>query len=221
MSYESWNVYIKDVMRDVAGMSAQTSSFQLEANASAVINDAVTRVLEKLSVDMHQAMLLKRQVTLTLDTVNAVIALYFGGAKTELYKAVSRDVDAAVATFDKAATGSKAHPESRAKRANLYFNIGRVTRVLKDKYHVPRVSELAAVAVAAVLQYITGQILTIAIAQTRNLGVKRITDRHIFLAIADNAELSALVETSAIPGSGAVIQVHSALVPKSKKAKTA
>jgi histone H2A len=219
MSYESFNVYIKSIMRDVAQSQEQTESFQMESNACAVINDAITRLLEKLSVEMHQAMLVTGQVTLTLDTLRTVLKLHLGGNKTEMFKAVMRDVEAAVASFDKAASGSKAHPQSRAKRAGLYFNVRRVTRLLKNKYHVPRVSEQAAIGVAAVLQYLTAEIVMTSIGKTRDHGVKRITDRHIYLAIENDDELKALIDTSAIPASGAVPYVHSALVPKGKKKK--
>jgi hypothetical protein len=218
MSYENWNVYIKEVMRDIASASGPTKGFQVEANAVAVINDAVTLIMEKLSVEMHQLMLSKRQVTLTLDTVKAVTAMVYKG---ELYNFVDAEVSKAVKSFDNSDGGSKSSPTSRAKRANLYFNIGRVARVLKDKYHVPRVSEIAAVAVAAMLQCLTGQILTLAADQTRDASAKRITDRHIFLGIAGDEELAKLVTLSAIPGSGAVLQVHSALVPKKKGKKAA
>ena len=85
----------------------------------------------------------------------------------------------------------KAKAVSRSIRAGLQFPIGRIHRLLKT--HVinhSRVSATAAVFTAAILEYLTAEVLELSGNACKDLNLKRITPRHIELAIRSKIRLT-------------------------------
>ncbi|KAI0984195.1 hypothetical protein GJ496_000738 [Pomphorhynchus laevis] len=100
--------------------------------------------------------------------------------------------------------GKRMHPISRSARAGLQFPVGRVHRHLKNRvFGHKRIGATAAVYSAAILEYLTAEILELAVNATKDLKVKRITPRHLQLAIRDT-----------IAGGGVIPHVHKALIGK-------
>lgn len=109
----------------------------------------------------------------------------------------------------------------RSIRAGLQFPVGRIGRFLKNGRYADRIGSAAPVYLAAVLEYLTAEILELAgNAAIENKRV-RIIPRHIQLAIRNDEELNKLVGSATIAAGGVMPGIQPALLPKNHQQEEA
>jgi len=106
---------------------------------------------------------------------------------------------------------------TRSSRAGLTFPVGRVHRYLKQGSYGERIGEGAPVYMAAVLEYLTAEILELAGNAARDNEKKRIIPRHLQLAIRNDEELNKLLVGVTIAQGGVLPHIRSELLPKKTK----
>eukprot|EP00877_Chromochloris_zofingiensis_P004624 jgi/Chrzof1/14162/Cz08g27130.t1 len=115
----------------------------------------------------------------------------------------------------KGKSGKKA--VSRSSKAGLQFPVGRIARYLKKGRYAERIGAGAPVYLAAVLEYLSAEVLELAGNAARDNKKNRIVPRHIQLAIRNDEELSKLLGEVTIASGGVLPNIHSVLLPKGKK----
>ncbi|KAJ6653155.1 hypothetical protein lerEdw1_010028 [Lerista edwardsae] len=127
----------------------------------------------------------------------------------------------------KASSGGGSGSRSRSGRAGLQFPVGRVHRLLRRGHYAERVGAGAPVYLAAVLEYLTAEVLELAGNAARDHRKARIVPRHLQLAVRNDEELSRLLGRVTIAQGGVLPNIPPALLPRkaasaaSKKAGSA
>ncbi|MBN3277440.1 H3 protein, partial [Polyodon spathula] len=113
-------------------------------------------------------------------------------------------------------TGGKARAKAktRSSRAGLQFPVGRVHRLLRKGNYAQRVGAGAPVYLAAVLEYLTAEILELAGNAARDNKKTRIIPRHLQLAVRNDEELNKLMGGVTIAQGGVLPNIQAVLLPK-------
>lgn len=105
-----------------------------------------------------------------------------------------------------------------SKRAGLTFPVGRIGSRLRKGNYARRVGAGAPVYLAAVLEFVTAELLELASGAIGKDG-KRIKPRTLARAVREDNELGSLFQNVTLSQGGVVGQVHEALQKKTKKSK--
>ncbi|XP_071943360.1 histone H2A, embryonic-like [Antedon mediterranea] len=113
--------------------------------------------------------------------------------------------------------GKRKGARTRSSRAGLQFPVGRVHRFLRKGNYANRIGAGAPVYMAAVLEYLTAEILELAGNAARDNKKSRINPRHLQLAIRNDEELNKLLGGVTIAQGGVLPNIQAVLLPKKKK----
>ena len=104
--------------------------------------------------------------------------------------------------------------KTRSSRAGLQFPVGRVHRLLRKGNYAQRVGAGAPSTLAAVLEYLTAEILELAGNAARDNKKTRIIPRHLQLAVRNDEELNKLLGGVTIAQGGVLPNIQAVLLPK-------
>uniref|UniRef100_A0AC34F7K0 Histone H2A n=1 Tax=Panagrolaimus sp. ES5 TaxID=591445 RepID=A0AC34F7K0_9BILA len=116
-------------------------------------------------------------------------------------------------TTGKEAGKSKSKTLSRSAKAGLQFPVGRIHRYLKQHTKKQRIAGPTAIYFAAVLEYLVAEVMELAGNACKDLKAKRITPRHLHLAIRGDEELDMIIKAT-IAGGGVIPHIHRYLTDK-------
>nr|XP_033782873.1 core histone macro-H2A.1 isoform X3 [Geotrypetes seraphini] len=108
---------------------------------------------------------------------------------------------------------------SRSAKAGVIFPVGRMLRYIKKGHPKYRIGVGAPVYMAAVLEYLTAEILELAGNAARDNKKGRVTPRHILLAVANDEELNQLLKGVTIANGGVLPNIHPELLAKKRGSK--
>ncbi|XP_062982334.1 histone H2A, sperm-like [Elgaria multicarinata webbii] len=107
-----------------------------------------------------------------------------------------------------------AFKKSMSTKAGLQFPVARIRRYLRKGHYANRVNPGAAVYLAAVLEYLTAEILEMAGNAAHENRRQRIGPRHIQLAVRNDEELNKLFADVTIAEGGVLPKIQARLLPK-------
>jgi len=131
----------------------------------------------------------KTKKTISARTVQTAVRLLIQG---ELGKHAVSEGTKAVTKFTSSNSGKESERVSRTSRAGLQFSVSACEHFLRD--FGKSVGSTAAVYLAAILEYITAEILELAGNAARDNKEVRVSARHMFLAVDNDEELKKLFE---------------------------
>ncbi|KAJ9085989.1 histone H2A [Entomophthora muscae] len=114
----------------------------------------------------------------------------------------------------KAASKTTETSRTRSAKAGLQFPVGRIHRRLKRGNYAQRIAGSATIYLAAVLEYLSAEILELAGNACHDNNKARISPRHLQLAIRNDEELCLLLGHVTIAQGGMLPNIHGVLLPK-------
>ena len=153
------------------------------------------------------------------DASDLLMGLSNSPARPSKKKSRSRNDASALASARRNGKGKRKSKTNGARletRAGLQFPVGRTRRYLRSASGIKRIGRFAPVFMAAVMEYLAAEIWELAGNAARDNKRKRITARHIQLAVRDDEELNELLRNVHIDKSGVIPNIHAVLLPPKK-----
>nr|6W4L_A Chain A, Histone H2B 1.1,Histone H2A type 1 [Xenopus laevis] len=176
---ESYAIYVYKVLKQVHPDTG------ISSKAMSIMNSFVNDVFERIAGEASRLAHYNKRSTITSREIQTAVRLLLPG---ELAKHAVSEGTKAVTKYTSA---KKA--KTRSSRAGLQFPVGRVHRLLRKGNYAERVGAGAPVYLAAVLEYLTAEILELAGNAARDNKKTRIIPRHLQLAVRNDEELNKLL----------------------------
>ena len=128
-------------------------------------------------------------------------------------------LNSTILSFDWKGKAKGTKSKSRSSRAGLQFPVGRIHRLLRKGNYGERVGAGAPVYLAAVLEYLSAEILELAGNAARDNKKTRIIPRHLQLAVRNDEELNKLLAGVTIAQGGVLPNIQAVLLPKKTEKK--
>jgi len=180
--------------------------------AMAVMNSILQDIFKKICTTSRELVDIMKRVVVTARDIQTAVRL---NIPLELMRhAVSEGTKAVTKYYSADAGGGGGRGGvgmSRSSKAGLQFPVGRIHHQIHEYLPGYRVGATASVYLAAVLEYLSAEILELSGNASKDLKVKRIIPRHLQLAIRGDEELDTLI-AGTIAGGGVIPHIHKALV---------
>jgi histone H3/H4 len=205
-----FDVYVYKVLKQVHPDTGMSGS------ALATVVNLVKVNVDKIMKAANEIIRKTGAKTLTSRYIQTAVRLVIRG---DICKHSVMEGTKAVTKYSESEGGSKKSPLPRSKRAGLVFSIARIENLMKLSSIAPRKGSGAAVYLAAVIEYLTAEILELA----GNIAIEnkkvRITLRHLKIAISADQELSYLFRDTVLGGGIGVNALQKPNPVKEKKSK--
>ena len=205
----SFKIYINKVLKQVHPDQG------LRGDALNTVNNILRHLIEDLAGVLAKVKTSSSGKTLSSRDIQTAIRIALPG---ELAKHAVSEGTKAVSKYVISKQGKGGPKESASKRAGLQFSVARPMKVLRMFYPAKRCSSGAKVYLAAVIEYLSAEILELAGNAARDRKKIRIDVRSLLLAIKSDEELDQLL-SGYVTGGGVVPAIHSSLLPKKKEKK--
>ena len=203
-----FETYISKILKQI------TTSNGITANAKQQLNSFLCSFIKEVVRIVHELTVLSKKKTISVKEIeNALNILLFG----ELLKVAKEEGNKACDNFS-----SQENKGSRQTKANIIFPPSIVEKFLRNfGYSKFMVASLSPVYLAAVLEYLTFDILDNSVNITKNSKHMRVTVRDMELAVRNDDELNKLFNklNTTFLGGGVVPYIHSSLMTRKNKKK--
>jgi len=187
----------------------------ISTKAMAVMNDILGNVYRGLLATSRELIDALDRVLITSREIQTSVRLNFPG---ELAKHAVSEGTKAVMKFNSGPASAAGGLErrgrsSKSSRAGLHFPVGAIQRAMRQILPGYRFGAGAPVYLTAVLEYICAEVLELSGNASKDLRVRRVTPRHLRLAISGDEELDILIP-GVVAGGGVIPHIHKSLVRK-------
>lgn len=205
-----FDIYIRKVGRQVHPDTNVSNDFLNQTNR------IIVRLGEKIAEKAFQLTEKEDRKTIGAREIQSATRLIIPGKLTK--HAVSEG-SMAVTKYGSADRGNKRKRKSNSKKAGLQFSVSRCKQFLK-KYN-KKIGSFAPVYLAAVLEYITAELLELSGNVSRDNKRSTMKIRDLYLAIENDHELNDMMHrlNMGITGGGNVVHVEEAVIKAYKNSK--
>jgi histone H2A len=215
--YGIFSLYIRRVLSQVHPDTSITKHTLMQ------LNDFIIVLAREISCLAHKGAMHNKNVTVTSREIMYAIKILFPEellkrAISEGTKAVTK-WNAEISDVDPKPKNYKNKKETTQRKAGLTFSVKRCEKQLRIYGGgKSRVGKGAPIYLAAVLEYISAEILELSGNAARDNKLVKITARHLFLAIFNDEELSNLMNILRVEfsGSGVLPKIQELLMPGHK-----